>query len=645
MDFHYFMAVFKEVVEKKVTDSRGRLTRLIKFTKGEAKEVAKNCIQLPAKVGYKTAKRLLNERFGDPHRITAAYHKEIKQWPQIKAGDADAHRKFQNFLTKCENIDHLQNWNVLNTEDIICMLLSKLPGSARDKWSRKVLAIRRKVSREPEMADFIQFVNDETLIVTDPVFSKEVIERYVEKKPSYKKGKISTFATGNEESPDVSIYGDERHKLEVCDKFMERTLTERIKFLVKQTFCYGCLKPMTEGHNAKTCAHRLTCTICKGNHATPLHGYAPNKTPKQDRSQKIDGGENLKNNFDGFNNDLKFASVSGKAGSKVISMCIVPVRVQHKDGKGMIQTYAMLENCSQGSFIHENLVKEIGVCGMKTILNLKTLHGERTENTMVVEGIKVAGMNDDSSWLALPKLYARKEIPVDKEETTTPAKIKEWKHLMPISNGTVQRDDLQVDLLIGANCINALEPMQIIQSEGGGPYAYKTRLGWCIVGPINCTTEEITMSCNCVAVKDVLSKLASHHFAMENSVNDISLEEMFQAMYQHDFNEPELTGASTILKCSEISCEDRKFMEIVEGGTSKKDEHYVVPLPFHDPNLVLPNNRKQAIQRLMGLKRRFVKDSKFFQDYLKFMDNLLKNGNARRSDATPSGRTWYIPHH
>ena len=42
MDFHYFMAVFREVVENKVTDPRGRLTCLIKFTKGKAKEIAKN---------------------------------------------------------------------------------------------------------------------------------------------------------------------------------------------------------------------------------------------------------------------------------------------------------------------------------------------------------------------------------------------------------------------------------------------------------------------------------------------------------------------------------------------------------------------------------------------------------------------------
>ena len=53
------------------------------------------------------------------------------------------------------------------------------------------------------MADFIQSVKDETLIVTDPVFSKEAVEQYVEKKPSYKEGKISAFATGNKENPDI----------------------------------------------------------------------------------------------------------------------------------------------------------------------------------------------------------------------------------------------------------------------------------------------------------------------------------------------------------------------------------------------------------------------------------------------------------
>ena len=54
----------------------------------------------------------------------------------------------------------------------------------------KVLTIRIRGNREPEMAGFIQFVDGETLIMTDQVFSKEAVEQYVEKKLSYKKGKI-----------------------------------------------------------------------------------------------------------------------------------------------------------------------------------------------------------------------------------------------------------------------------------------------------------------------------------------------------------------------------------------------------------------------------------------------------------------------
>ena len=51
--------------------------------------------------------------------------------------------------------------------------------------------------------------------------------------------------------------------------------------------------------------------------------------------------------------------------------------------------------------------------------------------------------------------------------------------------------------------MKALEPAKIIHSEGGGAYACKTRLGWCVVGPINCISKGITTSCNRAAVRDV----------------------------------------------------------------------------------------------------------------------------------------------
>ena len=47
-----------------------------------------------------------------------------------------------------------------------------------EEHKKKVLAIRRKHKREPDI--FIQFVNGKTVIVTDPIFSKEAVEQYVE---------------------------------------------------------------------------------------------------------------------------------------------------------------------------------------------------------------------------------------------------------------------------------------------------------------------------------------------------------------------------------------------------------------------------------------------------------------------------------
>ena len=103
-----------------------------------------------------------------------------------------------------------------------------------------------------------------------------------------------------------------------------------------------------------------------------------------------------------------------------------------------------------------------------------------------------------------------------------------------------------------------------------------------------------------------------------------------------DFSKSETVVSNSILQnVSKISCYDRKFLDIVERRTVKENGHYVVPLPFHDQELVMPNNKQQAVKRLMGLKRRFIRDDKFFLDYKKYMNDLLEKGYARRCNETP----------
>ena len=66
------MEILKEEAEKRTEDPRRRITRLIKYTTGEAK----NLIKSPAE-GYKNAMELLESRYEDPFKILASQLHEI----------------------------------------------------------------------------------------------------------------------------------------------------------------------------------------------------------------------------------------------------------------------------------------------------------------------------------------------------------------------------------------------------------------------------------------------------------------------------------------------------------------------------------------------------------------------------------------
>ena len=186
---------------------------MIKYTKGDTKDMVKNCKQLPTEDGFQTAKHLLNERYGDPHRIIAAYRCEIKQWRQIKSRDAAAYQKLQNLLITYENVGHLQIWNVFDTPSIMFALFSNLPGSARDKWSRKMLTIIQDQRRKPELSNFTKFVDNESLIVSNLLFSKAAADEYLEKRPNHRRNRYQHLLPENKTKKMIHIFASTAMKI------------------------------------------------------------------------------------------------------------------------------------------------------------------------------------------------------------------------------------------------------------------------------------------------------------------------------------------------------------------------------------------------------------------------------------------------
>ena len=262
LQYHNFMTLFHELVEKQIDDPRSRLTRLIRYTKGDPKDMIQHCVPQPPSIGYKNAKKILDQKYGNPYNIMGVYRKEIKSWPQIRNGDGESYQKFYNFLLKCESIIQAREWNPLDTPDVICMLLSKLPGVIRDKWVRVVMNVRRKKEREATLRDFIGFIKEETDLVNDPLFSKGAIDQYQEKKSTkneHPKKRLSSYAVkykkdqkDDQQGKEICLVCGKDHLIDHCKEFMEKSPKERTKILTKAKLCFGCYQPMTENHNAKS---------------------------------------------------------------------------------------------------------------------------------------------------------------------------------------------------------------------------------------------------------------------------------------------------------------------------------------------------------------------------------------------------------
>ena len=142
---------------------------------------------------------------------------------------------------------------------------------------------------------------------------------------------------------------------------------------------------------------------------------------------------------------------------------------------------------------------------------------------------------------------------------------KKRRYLDSIAKDIARDDKVSVDLLIGANCIQVLEPIE--------PYALQTILGWCIVGPIECTSGKVgAVSYNRIAVNETgTNKIQSHYLEVQDQVKERGIKEIFQRMYLLDFNESsENVRAVMTKKLEDISYEDKTFLKLMDDKLDSK---------------------------------------------------------------------------
>ena len=188
-----------------------------------------------------------------------------------------------------------------------------------------------------------------------------------------------------------------KHDMDNCTIFNKQTVEQRSKTLARKKLCYGCYMPITADDNARTYSNGRMCKICNQKQLTGLHEYAQ-KRRSRSNSATTSAANPIENDNLGASSipvvsnfaEMDKTCVSAGIPAKIINMCVAPVKIGHLGTKKKVSTLALLDNCSQGTFVKESIKKKFGISGKKTEITSKTWSRKQNMESTVVTGLKVS---------------------------------------------------------------------------------------------------------------------------------------------------------------------------------------------------------------------------------------------------------------
>ena len=648
LSYHAFVRSFDSRIASRTRDYSELFYYLEQHTTGTPKELVRSCLHMPPAASYVEARKLLEQRYGNPFVLAQAYLKKLESWPSIRSDDTRELDEFVTFLISCRNaMTSASCIRELEYPTSLQVIVSKLPVPLQDRWARTADSLIHQQGKHITFSSLVSFVERENRIAMNPLFGKSVrlgSENKGKSNSSTKKKTTTVSATTLKPVAEVKFPGAflppclhcaGQHSLQVCRKFCKILHKDKVSLLMKYRLCFGCLG---SGHRKSECSQSATCDKCKGSHPTPLHRDQPTNSSSSagqssrssDQTSATTGGPSgLSSSSGGVGPSAPPATISAISTTQpvAVKMPIIAVKVKLNNSDIAIPTYAFLDSGSSDTLVTEQLISRLGASGKRTAITITTVNCSSVVTPCTaVTGLEVCGFHEDV-FVPLPTVYTQHALPVSKEQIPTQDDIACWSYLSGIVIPSLEAE-AEIGILIGNNACKATEPWKIVNSEGDGPYAVYTLLGWVINGPL----------------RDTAHPEDSPSVIVNRVQVEPSLEHQMQQYFKQDFSERHVFTTEKAL-----SVEDRRFLEMVDQGTVLHEGHYEICLPLRDPSAPLPNNRPLAVQRLKSLQRKFNSNDVFKKKYTDFIDDLFMKGHAslvpEKDLAREDGLVWYLPHH
>ena len=579
------------------------------YLRGLLEESAKSCISgfsLTA-ANYNSAVDILKERYGKKSAVQRAHMQQLMKTERVKD-----ERDLPSLRRLCDRVEtHYRGLEALGIEKntyssiVVPHILDCLPKSVC------LIITREKEFHEWTVEDLLKPLKREIELREEHIRkseSKNSRENSRESgdRPNWKRGQSSAHALHTKSKAEACAFCLGGHRHEDCSRVDNKD--KRKELLRKYSRCFNCLR---KGHLARNCSVKVVCSVCKGEHHTSLcdQGKVSESKPK---GQEAVGEEGKVSTT---------LIVSPK--DSIVNMCISKVALQTAQamlvGRKSGRVRVLLDSGSQRTFV---TVKAAKACGCEVV---------RAENLSIgTFGLGASGSELRSVVrLDLKPLYGGEIVSVEAYVVPEISVIKNqhlevarenYGHLKDLwlSDVCKSSEDLEVDVLVGADYLWLLQRDCIRRGKPGEPVAIDTVLGWVVSGPLGGfdVDEPVTALANFVSAE------------VRNPAIDIN-----------QFWDLETIG----IKDQSSDVHESVISDLKFTGT-----RYSVGLPWKENHDPLPSNYDLSFKRMKGQIKRLSKDPALLAEYDSIIKAQEKTGIIEKVSPNESisteSKIHYVPH-
>ena len=591
LDWPTFFDSFKSAVHQDTSiDNIHKFQYLLAHVKGEAARVIQG-LQITGS-NYTEAINILKERYGQDHKIIAAYMKALWELPKPKQDMnslREFHDKMQSYIRGLKSLG--------KTEDsygdlLVPIIFEKLPTNIKTQISR-------------DHGDCAWTLPQLTAGILKEIQAAESGLGYPNHSDST--ASAATFHIGSRYQKSCP-FCKEAHNATDCIKVTDKG--KRKEIIQRQRLCFNCLKPR---HSVRECTAKGRCKICRKKHHTSLctHTSAeqiqtnvPTTPPGSSHSEAP-----IKDNKQ-TENEVK-ATLTPSGGPILLKTATAIIK--SPTSKQMATVNILLDEGAQRTFITERAADQLNIhiSDRKTEnVNLATF-GASSPNMRSIDLVDIQLQTNTKSFVNMAALVVPQISTTFKNYVQSSVVNHSYLKELPLANH-VDSDTFEIDLLIGADYYWSIVGDKIVR--GSGPTAVSSELGYLLSGPTNLNTSVInTIICKVIASSDLDEKRVKDFWDLET------------------------------LGIKESDTESNEFSTYRDEHLRIENGKYVASLPWRNDHPPLPTNFDICNKRTRAMVRNLTPELR------NTYHQIIKDQEARNfielvpQDDPSFGH--YIPHH